>query len=206
MIIISNIIYITILVLLLLTSVILIAKLARNSYRLHYTTILKSITDVPTPVCIVNMSNNKIIAGNELMCKLFNLDKMSDIDITSLNLFTDRFENYLDIKNICKYSNDKYHQRFIHITINNMPKIFKVKFSKIKIGYKNFIIFIINDKTEIVNYIKKLGIFTNVVDEASEGILITKFSEKENMFPIIRYANPAIKEITGYTPKQYRER
>ena len=191
---------IIILTLLILTMIYLLLSLIKN-YQCKYKIIIDKLLELPIPLCIINLSNNKIVNGNQPLKDIFNVDKIKNTDISMLNIFS-KFETYLDIKNICKYSESKNHSRIISIDNNNNKLFFRVDFTYITIGYKKFMILTLINNTDMINYIKKLGVLTNVVDKSSEGIIVSRYEKETDEYPKILYVNSTLKDITGYNVEE----
>lgn len=187
---------IIILTLLILTMIYLLSSLIKN-YQYKYKIVLDKLLELPIPLCIINLSNNKIVDGNQPLKDLFNVNKIKNTDISGLNIFS-KFETYLDIKNICKHSESKNHSRIISIDNNNSRLFFRVDFTYITIGYKKFMLLTLINNTDMINYIKKIGVLANVVDKSSEGIIVSRYENEYDEYPKILYVNSTLKDITGY--------
>lgn len=185
-----------ILTLLTLTVIYLLLSLIKN-YQCKYKIVLDKLLELPIPLCIINLSNNKIVDGNQPLKDIFNVNKIKNTDISGLNIFS-KFETYLDIKNICKHSENKNHSRIISIDNNNSRLFFRVDFTYITIGYKKFMLLTLINNTDMINYIKKVGVLANVVDKSSEGIIVSRYENEADEYPKILYANSTLKDITGY--------
>lgn len=61
---------IIILTLLILTMIYLLSSLIKN-YQYKYKIVLDKLLELPIPLCIINLSNNKIVDGNQPLKDLF---------------------------------------------------------------------------------------------------------------------------------------
>ena len=65
---------IIILTLLTLTVIYLLLSLIKN-YQCKYKIIMNKLLELPIPLCIINLSNNKIVDGNQLLKDIFNVNR-----------------------------------------------------------------------------------------------------------------------------------
>lgn len=150
---------------------------------------------LPIPICIINLSKNRIVDGNNLMCDIIKNSSLKNADISSCGIFSN-FEDYLKIKNLSKQ--EGIYSKNIAIRIDGKLNILETKFSQIRIGFKKYLIMTFVDKTEMVNYVRCLGIFSTIIDETPDGILISKYNGND-VPPTISYVNDSVSKITGYS-------
>lgn len=178
-----------------LTVFTLSAIITYRSTKCTIDSIIDRFKKLPIPICIINLSKNRIIDGNDLMCDIIAKGDLKNTEISSCGIFS-KFEDYLQIKNISKQSG--IFSKTISIDINGKSAILETKFSQIRIGFKKYLIMTFIDKTEIVNYVKCLGIFSTIIDETPDGILISKY-HGHGISPTISYINDSVSKITGYS-------
>jgi len=159
--------------------------------------VLKQIKHLPVPMCIIDLNKNKIIECNSLLCELFEDQDILKTNISDLKLFKN-YQDYLEIKN----NSNTVNSTCIYYNINNKNKAIDVKFNKFKMFHKKYLIAVFHDRTQLCRYIKNLGVFSSIIDQSPDGILITKYIDK-NSYPIITYANDSIEKVTGYSKKEF---
>lgn len=192
-----HILFLTLLILIVLYLLVMFLK----EYKCKYKIIMDNLLQLPIPLCIINLSNNRILDGNSEIKKLFNLKTIKDTDISNLDVFS-KFESYLDIKNICKFSTDKNHTRIVTIEHMGQKKFYRVDFTHITLLYKKYMVMTLIDNTNIMNYIKKIGVLANVVDMSAEAIIVTRYESNKAEHPKILYANNALENVTGYNSEE----
>jgi len=154
---------------------------------------------LPIPICIINLSKNKIVDCNDLLYNIIGGGDLKNAEISTCRIFS-KFEDYLQIKNISKH--DGTFSKTIPININGKPTILETKFTQIQIGIKKYLLMSFIDKTEAVNYVKCLGVFSAITlaiaDKSPDGVMVLKYNGN-NISPTISYINDSISKITGYS-------
>lgn len=181
-----------------LTILTLSMLVAYKSTKCAMETLTDKFKKIPMPMCIIDLYKNKIVDCNTLMSELFNKDNLKNMDVSLSGIFSD-FNVYLDMKNQVKHSNPPIQSKII--TIPNGGKlstVIDVSYSQVRIGFKKYMLLLCNDKTSMVNYLKCLGIFSSIIDESPDGIIISKYNGLDSQ-PTISYVNDSITNITGYS-------
>jgi len=159
--------------------------------------VMKQLKNFPVPFCVIDLNKNKIIECNNLLYELFEDQDILKTNISDLKLFRS-YQDYLDIKN----DSNTFGSTSLYYNINDKNKTIDIKFNKFKLFYKKYLIAVFDDRTQLYRYIKNLGVFSSIVDQSSDGILITKYVDKDS-YPVITYANDSIEKITGYSKKEF---
>lgn len=172
---------------------IFLSILRYKSFDFFRQNLFKKLIKLNLPICIINTRNNNIEFYNENFLTLLEISELNNLNVSMINLFQN-FEDYLFIKsrikqNVCGHLETK---------IKANGKKVDIAYSQTNIGFDQYIILLFNDFTDILNYVKCLGIFTAIVDNSPDGVVITKYVDHKN-FPIINYVNNTISNITGYT-------
>ncbi len=157
--------------------------------------IIDKLKKLPIPICIINLSKNKIVDCNDLLYNIIGGGDLKNAEISTCRIFS-KFEDYLQIKNISKHNGT--FSKTITININGKPTILEIKFTQIRIGIKKYLLMSFIDKTEVVNYVKCLGVFSAIVNESPDGVMVLKYNGN-NISPTISYINDSISKITGYS-------
>jgi len=176
------------------------------------------------PVCIVNSHSNEIVDYNKHFYKLIkgrvsndDGENSEEASISLLSVF-ENFEDYLEIKRSSKRGNtacDKIVKintlkgvRYVSVQPSYFDKIVKINTLKgvryvsvqpsyFKAGFKKNIVLFFNDVTEEAKSFKYLGVFTSIIENIRDGILISRKNENCKL-PKIIYSNAKLTEITGY--------
>lgn len=158
--------------------------------------ILDRVNSIPVPVLITEYTTNSIACGNDLFYEMIHNDNIIKHSISTLNIFDD-FNDYLQIKHDAEES--YVHSRRVILNSNNAKVTVDITYNMISIANKKYIIITFDNKTAIIDYIKYLGVFTNIIEKSNEGIIIAKFENGAKVSPTVLYANDSINNITGYT-------
>jgi len=184
---------ISFIILLIIFTIFVIIIYHNTKYIIDFT--INRFKKLPIPICIINLSKNKIVDCNDLLYNIIGGGDLKNAEISTCRIFS-KFEDYLQIKNISKH--DGTFSKTITININGKPTILETKFTQIQIGFKKYLLMSFIDKTEEVNCDKCLGVFSAIVDESPDGVMVLKYNGN-NISPTISYINDSISEITGYS-------
>lgn len=161
-----------------------------------YIDIMEKMFRMPLPICIISSNINKLLFSNDKFKELFLTDETKDVkNIFKLNIFYE-ISDYLQIKQ--EVENNIVNKRFINMIINGEIRYFEVLYFPLmnKI-LKNNIVLAFAECNVTEQYMKHLGVFSSVMDESPDGIIVAKYINDEST-PTIMYANQAIEDITGY--------
>ena len=184
---------ISFIILLIIFTIFVIIIYHNTKYIIDFT--INRFKKLPIPICIINLSKNKIVDCNDLLYNIIGGGDLKNAEISACRIFS-KFEDYLQIKNISKH--DGTFSKTITININGKPTILETKFTQIQIGFKKYLLMSFIDKTEEVNCDKCLGVFSAIVDESPDGVMVLKYNGN-NISPTISYINDSISKITGYS-------
>lgn len=164
---------------------------------------LDKIKNLPVPICMVNLYSNEIIDYNSHFYNLFiksnDKEQGANRNIELTNIFYN-FEDYLNIKKISKNSTSA-NNKIIQTKIHDEIRYVDVKFSCFKLGLKKIVLLSFFDITDEVKSAKYLGVFTSIIENTPDGVLISR-KTGSNKIPEIIYSNNKLTEITGYKKEE----
>lgn len=165
----------------------------KNKYDLN---LLANVEYLPLPAIIVHYSNNTISKYNSLFAELIqNKENLNNVNLGELKLFDD-FSNYLDIKKECS-ENGSVNKK-IKFTIDNITITIGISAKLIIRDDVKYLLIMINDKADLINYAKYLGIFSTIASKSTEGIIVARSVYGENE-PNIIYINNSLLNMLGST-------
>ncbi len=152
--------------------------------------IIKYYKNLPKPVIIIDILHNRIADYNDDAENLFNLNIEY---VKNLSIF-DNFDDYLAIKNNIR---DSIEGDFITQNIMLKNSLYSIHYTIIRENNKKFLCILFDDISNKFDYLKNLGIFSSIIEESPDGIILAKYIDY-NKSPIIIYMNKTLEEITGY--------
>jgi len=185
-----------------LTILILSLLMFIKSSRCYIQSLTNGLKNISVPVCIVNSHSNEIVDYNKHFYELIK-GRVSDDDgenseeasISLLSVF-ENFEDYLEIKRSSKRGNTAC-DKIVKINTLKGVRYVSVQPSYFKAGFKKNIVLFFNDVTEEAKSFKYLGVFTSIIENIRDGILISRKNENCKL-PKIIYSNAKLTKITGY--------
>ena len=155
--------------------------------------ILKKVNNLPIPMLVIDYHTNTVITCNDLLFDIIGKRNIKGRSMSTLQIFQD-FNAYLQIKSLAESNCTKTAK--VTLNVNRSPIIIKISYNIIDINLKKYLVVAMENKTNIANYIKSLGIFTAMIDKSNDGIIISKINDT-NSSPEIVYANNSTEIITG---------
>lgn len=160
--------------------------------------LMDKLKKTPVPMCVINLSKNKIVDCNHLMSELLDRHDLKNCDVINSGIF-EKFDDYLRMKTMSKIEYPK--TLLFKLKKNDKDLIIEAKFNQFTIGFKKYMLVVFIDNTSIINYIRYLGIFSTIIDSTPDGIIISKY-KNESEPPTITYVNDSIANVTGYSKEE----
>ena len=160
--------------------------------------LMDKLKKTPAPMCVINLSKNKIVDCNHLMSELLDRHDLKNCDVINSGIF-EKFDDYLRMKTMSKIEYPK--TLLFKLKKNDKDLIIEAKFNQFTIGFKKYMLVVFIDNTSIINYIRYLGIFSTIIDSTPDGIIISKY-KNESEPPTITYVNDSIANVTGYSKEE----
>lgn len=160
--------------------------------------ILQQLTKTPIPLLLIDVSVNEVIFANKLMLSLLELEKdLPTKDLSKLNIFS-KFEDYLELKESCREKKSIVKKILNINTMLDHDKIIEVHANYFILGYKKYMMLVFNDKNDYFETIRYFGVFSSIVEESPDGIIISRYTNL-NETPTIMYMNKELTNLTGYS-------
>lgn len=161
-----------------------------------YFDIMSKIFQMPLPICIISANMNRILYANDKFKSVFFNEENKDIkNIFKLDIFHN-IDDYFQIKK--DIDKGMLNKRFINMVINGEVRYFEILyFPLMNRLLKNNIVLSFAECNVTEQYMKHLGVFSSVMDESPDGIIVARYINQSEI-PIIMYANQTIRNVTGY--------
>jgi PAS domain S-box-containing protein len=196
-------VFVQMIIFILLCAIILLLILfaAKKSIISKYDAILDNVNNLPIPMMVIDYLHNTVVRCNSALKQVISIENVTNCSISKLGIFND-FNDYLKIKKTCTEKSTVTPNK-IKFKINNKIEYLLVAYSLIRINEKDYMVLTFDDKTDILEYIKSLGVFTTIINRSKDGVIISKFDDTTNYIsPKIVYVNDAVSDITGYTKEK----
>ena len=143
------------------------------------------------------MATNEILNINKLMLELLEYkEELPSNELSQLNIFSN-FEDYLDLKSSCNKNKNLIKKMITVNTFHHKEKIIEAQANYFVLGYKKYMGIIFNDKNDYFETIRYFGVFSSIVEESPDGVIISRYTNFSDV-PTIMYTNKSLTNLTGY--------